>query len=132
MLLFRVEDFDFDNILIDRKSYKNILVYDISFKNLLGSKPLFSTFDEVNGFIRVIDGVGYLVLLGSVNRDAIYNGIRYLISQKSGAISVFSHNYAKIKVDFYDSLPLEKILTFCNVLTLINSVLNKDKSRYYY
>ena len=26
----KIEDFDFDNILIDKKLYKNILVYEIS------------------------------------------------------------------------------------------------------
>ena len=34
-----IEDFDFDNTLIDEESHKNILVYDISYKTLFGSKP---------------------------------------------------------------------------------------------
>ena len=29
--IINVEDFDFDNILIDEKSYENILIYDISY-----------------------------------------------------------------------------------------------------
>ena len=44
----------------------------------------------------------------------------------------FSHYFAKIKVDFYDSLPIEKILTLHNVIIHIKSVLNKDKNNYYY
>ena len=44
----------------------------------------------------------------------------------------FSHYFAKIKVDSYDSLPIEKTLTFYNVIILIKSVLNKDKNHYYY
>ena len=44
----------------------------------------------------------------------------------------FSHNSAKIKMNSYDSLPLEKTLTLHNVIILINSVLNKDKNHYYY
>ena len=28
--IIRIEDFDFDNILLDKKSYENILFYDIS------------------------------------------------------------------------------------------------------
>ena len=28
----KLEDFDLDNILRDRKSHKNILIYDISYK----------------------------------------------------------------------------------------------------
>ena len=39
--------------------------------------------------------------------DVIYNRIRNLISQKSGITYVFSHNYAKIKVDSHDYLPLD-------------------------
>ena len=51
--IIKIEDFDFYNISIDEKIYKNILVYDISFKTLFGSKPLCIRFDEVSGFIRV-------------------------------------------------------------------------------
>ena len=33
--LIKFEDFDFDNILIDGKSYENIFIYDISYKTFL-------------------------------------------------------------------------------------------------
>ena len=33
--IIKTEDFDFDNILIDGKSYKNILIYNISHKKLI-------------------------------------------------------------------------------------------------
>ena len=54
MLLFR--NVDLDNILIDEKSYGNILVYSISLKDLIDSKPFRIRFDKVDGFIRVYDG----------------------------------------------------------------------------
>ena len=38
----------------------------------------------------------------------------------------------KIKVESYDSLPLEKTLTFHNVIILIKSVFNKDINNFYY
>ena len=38
----------------------------------------------------------------------------------------------KIKVDSYDSLPIEKILTLHDAVILIKSVLNNDKNHYYY
>ena len=38
--IIKLEDFDFDNILIDKKSHENILIYDISYKTLIGSRPL--------------------------------------------------------------------------------------------
>ena len=36
-----------------------------------------------------------------------------------------------MKVDSYDSLPLEKTMFFHNVLILIKRVFNKDKNNYY-
>ena len=51
---------------------------------------------------------------------------------KSGVTFIISHNYTKIKVDSYYSLPLKKILTFHDVILLIKSVFNKDKNNYYY
>ena len=44
----------------------------------------------------------------------------------------FFHNYARIKIDSYVSLPLEKILTLDNVIILIKSVSNKNKNHHYY
>ena len=62
-------------------------------------------------FIRVCDSFRYLVVLfGPEQYDVIYNRIRYLISQKSGISYVVSHNYARIKTDTNDSLPVEKTL----------------------
>ena len=42
-----------------------------------------------------------------------------------------SHNYAKVKVDPYDSLYLEKTMTV-HVIIPIKSVFNKDKNSCYY
>ena len=36
-----------------------------------------------------------------------------------------------IKVDSYDSLPLEKTLTFHNVIILVKSTFNENKNNYY-
>ena len=55
-----------------------------------------------------------------------------LMSQKSGITYIFSYYFAKMKVDFCYSLPIEKILTLNNVIMHIKSILNKDKNQYYY
>ena len=105
--IIKIEGFDFDNILLDERSYKNILIYGIWCKNLIGAKPLRIMFNKVDEFIRVYDGTRYLVLFGPEKYDAIYNRIKYVISQKNGITFVFCHNYAKIKIDSYDFSPLE-------------------------
>ena len=45
---------------------------------------------------------------------------------------MISHNYAKIKVDSYDCLPLEKPMTFCDVIILINWDFIGDINNFYY
>ena len=118
--------------LKDKKSHKNILIYEISDKTLVGPKPLRVKLDKMDGFIRIYDGNRYLTLLSSRKYDAIYNRTRYLISVKSSVTYLFSHYLAKIKIDSYDSLSIEKALTTQNVIMLIKSVLNKDKHHYLY
>ena len=50
-VIIRVEDIDFFNILLEEKSYENILIYDISYKTFMGAKPLRIRFDEAYGVI---------------------------------------------------------------------------------
>ena len=108
------------------------MIYGISYKTLIGSKPLRIRSDKIDGFIRIYDATGHWTLFGSEKYDAVYDRTRYLISLKSGITHIFSYYFAKVKVDSYDSLPIEKILSLHNVIILIKSVLNKDKNRYYY
>ena len=130
--IIKIEDFNLSNILIDEKPFENILVYNILYNTLIDDKPLRIRFKKINGFIRVYDGTRYSVLFGSEKYDFIYNRIRYLIRVKTGITCVISHSYAKLKVDSYDSLPLEKTMTFHNVIIVIKSVFYKDKNYYYY
>ena len=120
------------NILLDEKLYKNILIYDISYKTFLGSKPLRIWFDKIDGFIKIYDGIRYLVLLGHNWYDEICDSIKYLISEKSGITDSINRNFARIRINSHNSLPIERILTFHNVIILFKSVVNKDKNNYYY
>ena len=123
----KLKDFDLDNILIDKNSFENILIYDISYKNLIDPKPLRIRLDKINGFIRIYDGTRYLALFGSEKYDAVYVRFRYLISLKSGITHIAAHYLAKIKVDAHCPLPIEKRLNLHNVVILIKSVLKKWK-----
>ena len=129
--IIKIKGFDFDNILLHEKSYKNILVYNILCKTLIGAKPLRFRFDKVDGFIKAYDRTRYLVLFGLEKYDAIYNRIRYLISQESGITYVFSHNYARIQIDSDNFLP-QKTLTLHKIIILIKPIFNENESHYYY
>ena len=51
-MTIKLEGFDIDNVLIDKKSDENILTYDISNKTLVSPKPLRISFDKIDRFIR--------------------------------------------------------------------------------
>ena len=57
--IIKLEDFDLYNILIDKKSSENILIYDISDKTLIDAKLLRIRFDKIDGVITIYDETGY-------------------------------------------------------------------------
>ena len=80
MLLFLwYNQINLDNILIDEKLHKNILICGISYKTLISSKPLRIRFDKIDGIIIIYDGTRYLTLFATENYNAIYDYLwRYL------------------------------------------------------
>ena len=108
------------------------MIYAISYKTLIDSKPLCIRFDKTDGFIRIYDGTRYLILFGSEIYDTIYNRITYLISLTSDITYILTHCYAKIKADSYDFFTYRKTLTLHNVIIIIKSALSKDRNLYYY
>ena len=89
--IMRVKDLDFSDILLNKKSYKtneNILIYDILCKTFMDPKPLSIRFDEIDGFIKIDDGIRYLVCFGFGLHDAIYNKIRYLLNEKNSITDI--------------------------------------------
>ena len=71
---------------------------------------------DVNNDIKIKTSTKRSSLYDCSNDITYISGIRYTIS----------HNYVKIKVDLYDSLPLEKTSTF-HVIICITSVFKKIK-----
>ena len=63
--------------------------------------------------------------------DKICDNIKYLISEKRGIADSINHNSGEIRIDSFNYLPIEKILTFDNVIILIKSVVEKNKYNYY-
>ena len=50
----------------------------------------------------------------------------------SGITDSINYNFARIRIDSYNSLSMEKILTFHNILIPIKPVGNKNENNYYY
>ena len=49
-------DINVCNILLDKKLYKNISFYEISYKTQIGPKPSGIRFNKIDGFVMVLDG----------------------------------------------------------------------------
>ena len=77
-VIINFEDFAFNNILIDGKSRKDILICDILYRTLIGAKSLLIRFKKIDRFNKVHDGTSYLTFFGS-EKYVICKRIRYLI-----------------------------------------------------
>ena len=97
----------------------------------MGSIRFHINFDEIDGFIKIFHGIRYLVLF-SYSYDEICNRIKYLISEKRGIADSINYKFVKIRIDLYNPLSIEKILTFHNIIILIKSVVNENKNKYYH
>ena len=128
----RVADINFYKILLEGKSHENNLIYNVLYKSFVVGKPLRISFDKIDKYFKIKNGTRYLVLFGPEIYGEIYDWIESILSEESDISYIISHNFAKIKVNSYDSLSPEKAMTFDNVIILIKSVFNIDKNNYYY
>ena len=85
-------------------------------QNFIDPKPLRINFFKINGFIRICDRARYLTLLCSKKHATIYDRNKNLVSLKGGVAYICLPYFVDIKTDSHDSLPIEKGLTFHNVI----------------
>ena len=110
-----------------------ISVYEISYKTSTGAKPLRIRFDKINEiYCGSWTETKHLVLFEYGLFQKIRIKIKYVISKKSRIKNSINHNFGRINIESCNYLPIQKILTFHNVILLIKSVINKNKNKYYY
>ena len=75
---------NFSNILLHKKFYENISVYNILCKTPTGLKPLYIRFNKIDGFIISLDGkIKHLILLDYNLFNKIWDKIKYLKRKKN-------------------------------------------------
>ena len=137
-----LKDFDARLLKIDKKSYKNIGIYNIGYitikkiddcENIYSVNPLYLLINHANGYIEEKGVNKYLVfdstdenkeLLKKYN-DA-FNGIRYKIKKVSSDECDYEKDYKKIKFNSDDDLPLNKPLKFHKMSITIRSVFEEN------
>ena len=125
--IININDLDLENILIDEKSYKNVLIYDVAYKTSYGAKPLHTDFEKVNGYIIKYNKIRYLTSYHSNKKmKEFLIELRYLIMLQSNISDVYSHKYAKFEIGSDNDLPSEKTITIHIVTILDESVLDEN------
>ena len=128
---------------IDKKSFKDIDVYNIEYitikkigdcKNIYSVNPLYLRIIHANGYIKEINENKYLIfrsvdeikeLLKKYND--VFNGIIVKIEEVSNDECDYEKGYMKIKLNSDDDLPLNKPLNVHNTNVTIRSVKEDGK-----
>ena len=140
--MMNIEDSDSNLLKIDKKSYKNIDIYNIGYitrksirdyENIHSVNPLYLIVGEADGYIEEKNRNKYLIFAFTDENKKVlekytdlWNEIKYLIKTiNSGEAGEYEKEYMKIKFNSDDNLPLNIILKLHNLTIVVRSVFKK-------
>ena len=144
--MISIKNFDPILLKIDKKSYKNIGIYNIGYitikridahENIYSVNPLYLLVNHGYGYIEEKHENKYLIfdttdekkeLLKKYND--VWNGIKKKIEEVSSGECDYEKDYMKIKFNSDDNLPLNKPLKFHSITITIRSVFEQDCKLY--
>ena len=137
--MINLKNFEPNLLKIDRKSYKNIGIYNIGYitikkiddcENIYSVNPLYLLVNHASGYIKEKNGNKYLIF-DSVDENKevlkkytdVWDGIKNKIKAINGdKENDYGKDYMKIKFNSDDDLPLNKPLKFHMMTMIIRSV----------
>ena len=139
--MINIKNFDPILLKIDKKSYKNIGIYNIGYitikkiddyENIYSVNPLHLRIDHANGYIEEKNGNKYLIF-DSVDENKevlkkytdVWNGIKNKIKEVRDSGCDYEKDYMKIKFNSEDNLPLNKSLKFHAMTIIIRCVFSE-------
>ena len=138
-----IENFDSNNIKIDEKSYKNILIYYIGYVTIkkyvkiYSVNPFYHIFGKVNGYFEEINGNKYLTLVSTNESQEkikkygeLWSKIRYLIRSITKISDDYNEKYMKIKFKSDDELSLNKTVEI-PIMTIVVRTVFLENNKYY-
>ena len=121
--IINIEKFDPNNLKIDEKSYKNILIFYIGYVTIkqyvkiYSVNPLYLIFRYANGYFKEINGNKYLTLVPTNESkkkfkkdEELWIKIRDLIRSITNNCDDYDEKCMKIKFNSDDELPLNKMV----------------------
>ena len=144
--MINIKKFDSNLLKIDKKSYKDIGIYNIGYitikkiddcKNIHSVNSLYLFIDHANGYIEE-KGVNKYLVFDSTDKNKellkkyndVFNEIRNKIKEVSSDECDYVKYYMKIKFNSNDNLLLNKPLKFHNMTITIRSVFEEDGKLY--
>ena len=141
-----IETFDSNMLKLDKKSYKNLDIYNIGYVTIkkIGHgydvnsvNPLYLRIDNASGYIEEINEDKYLVFdVRDENKellkryDDVFNGLIDKIKKIDDDWLEYTKDYTKIKFNSDDNLPLNKPLKFYQMTVTIRCVISEDNKLY--
>ena len=135
--MISLKNFEPNLLKIDRKSYKNIGIYNIGYitikkiddyENISGLNPLYLLVNHASGYIEEKNENKYLILDSTdENKDLlkkyndVWNGIKNKIEAISSGECDYKKDFMKIKFNSDNNLPLRKPLKFHSMTITIRS-----------
>ena len=124
-----IKNFQSNLLKIDKKSYKDIHIYYISYitikkignsENIHSVNPLYLIIHSATGYFKEEYDEKYLILDLTEKYEEDFSGIRSEIQTiNSGKELFYGEDYAKIRVNTDDNVPLIKKLKFPSLTIII-------------
>ena len=144
--MINIKNFDPILLKIDRKSYKDIGIYNIGYiiirklddcENIYNVNPLYLIIAHANGYIDV-KGVNKYLIFDSTDENkkllkkciVVWNGIKNKIEKVINSNCDYEKDYMKIKFNSDVNLILNKPSKFHNITIIIKSVFEEDGKLY--
>ena len=144
--IINLENFDSSLLKLDKKSYKDIGIYNIGYitikkiddyENIYSVNPLYLTIAHASGYIEE-KGVNKYLVFDSTDENKellkkyndVFNGIRDKIKEINSDERDYEKDHIKIKFNSDDDLPLNKPLKFHNMTITIRFVFKEDGKLY--
>ena len=149
--MINIKQFDSNLLKIDKKSYKNIRIYNIGYitskkvddyENIYSVNPSYLTIFHASGYIEEKGVNKYLIFNSSElhstdeNKELlkkyndVFNGIRKKIKKICDDECDYEKDNMKIKFNSDDDLPLNKQLKFHNMVITLRSAFEEDGKLY--
>ena len=136
-----IKKFDPNNIKIDEKSYKNILIYYIGYVTIKDSKYVkinsenssYLIVDKANGYFEESTGNKYLMLVPTnenkeknLKNEKLWSKIRDLIRLITNISDNYDKKYVKIKFNSDGELSLDKTIEIPSMIIVARAIFHEN------